>query len=135
MDHPVFVYGTLRSGFGNNRLLASAEDHGRARYVGPAYTSAPATLVDVNGHFPAIVDLDAGPSLVFGEVWEVDGLTLARLDALEGVPSLYTREPVRVVVQGGERDVETYVFASDRRGMRVIESGDFADVARPRRPL
>jgi gamma-glutamylcyclotransferase (GGCT)/AIG2-like uncharacterized protein YtfP len=130
MGHLVFVYGTLMQGYGNHRLLENS------RFVAQATTSAPATLVNV-GWFPAITTLDAGPCPVAGEVYEVNAETLANLDRLEGVPSLYTRERVTVDAEdehhAGTVEVWTYVFArDDEDGLTPIASGDYRDVRAPK---
>lgn len=87
----VFVYGTLKSGKGNNRLLHDQ------RFVGRAWTRSPAiALVDL-GPFPGAVRIAAATvphRAVFGEVYRVDDAGLARLDRLESNGSFYTRELV-----------------------------------------
>lgn len=83
----VFVYGTLKSGHCNNRLLVGQH------YVGRAETLAPGLrLVDL-GPFPGAVH-SASPSRVYGEVWDIDDAALRRLDGLESNGSFYTREVV-----------------------------------------
>lgn len=138
MTHLVFVYGTLRNGYGNHRLIAHAQARGGAHFVGFGMTAMPATLVNV-GWFPAITTLDEGPCPVVGEVYRVDDEALRDLDRLEGVPSLYTREATSVIVEprrdGDERinlDALTYVWArTDGEDLTVIPSGDFTDCRTP----
>ena len=79
--HQVFVYGTLKHGFWNNRLLENAE------YVGNALIEG-LDLFSLGG-FPGVVD---GTGRVVGEVYMVDDLELKHLDRLEGNGSFYTRE-------------------------------------------
>lgn len=80
----VFVYGTLRRGQANHHLLAGAHWGGEQRLPG-------ARLHNL-GPFPmAIVGPDTAADAVQGELWWVDGATLAELDRLEGVPRLYER--------------------------------------------
>jgi gamma-glutamylaminecyclotransferase len=112
----VFVYGSLMSGQGNHRLLASA------RFVRAAHTEAAFTLVSL-GAFPAMIA--GGATSVRGELYEVDDATLAALDQLEGHPRFYRRELVSL------RDDDrafAYVLASgsDRRH-DVIDSGDWRE--------
>lgn len=107
--HLVFVYGTLRRGERNARLLAAAERLGRARCEGPACTEPRYDLIDLapTGHpWPAM--LGAGPLAVRGELWSVDDRTLAALDRFEGHPSLYVREAIRLE---GARTAEAYLWA------------------------
>jgi gamma-glutamylcyclotransferase (GGCT)/AIG2-like uncharacterized protein YtfP len=111
----VFVYGTLRRGEGNHRLLAGA------RCVGAARTAPAFTLRDL-GAYPAM--LAGGATSVVGEVYEVDELTLDVLDRLEGHPRFYRREPI-ALADGAH--VEAYLLPADRAwGLtRTIESGDW----------
>lgn len=78
----VFVYGTLRRGGHNHRLL----EH--ARCVSVTRTAPVFTLYDL-GAYPAMVA--GGVTAVEGEVYEVDATTLTRLDRLEGYPGYYDR--------------------------------------------
>lgn len=80
--HHVFVYGTLRRGGSNHRLLAGAPRLGNW-VTPPRYT-----LYDL-GHYPGAVA--QGSTALVGEVYAVDARTLARLDRLEDYPRLYDR--------------------------------------------
>lgn len=82
----VFVYGTLKQGHGNHRLLRGAT------LLGRSYVEGPWRLHDL-GAFPAVVQAEA-TARVFGEVYLVDSDILGRLDILEGYPSFYTRTKV-----------------------------------------
>lgn len=104
--HEVFVYGSLKAGYWNNRLLH------HSTFVGQACTSEFMLLVD--GSFPHMLapsqfaGIDGSPGKpsavdivdlagnVYGEVWRVDDATLAELDRLEGCPHFYTREVISV---------------------------------------
>lgn len=84
----VFVYGTLKRGYGNNRLLQNAtfvaedvlKDHSAIYSFG-------------TGGFPVAFKAE-GKNLA-GEVWDISGdhqeETLRRLDALEGEGYMYHR--------------------------------------------
>lgn len=81
-----FVYGTLKSGYGNNRLLSSGKLVGKATVDGYKL---------YNSGFPVAAH-EKGSSVV-GEVWEVadeDFRTQSNLDALEGYPHMYGRDTV-----------------------------------------
>jgi gamma-glutamylaminecyclotransferase len=115
----VFVYGTLRRGEGNHRLLAHAE------YVGEARTVPGFALYDL-GAFPGLVRDGAGT--VVGEVYDVDAGTLAALDRLEGVPSFYRRERIELK---GVGSTDAYTLTSRQvRGCDLIPSGDWKRRAR-----
>src|SRR4051794_39867785 len=80
----LFVYGTLKRGGVRHRFL------GDARLVGPASTLPRYALYDL-GSYPG---MKAGDGVVRGEVYEVDMGLIPRLDAVEGAPDLFRREPV-----------------------------------------
>jgi gamma-glutamylaminecyclotransferase len=110
----LFVYGSLLSG------EIHASRLGGARLVGPARTAARYTLVDL-GPYPAL--LEGGTTSVSGEVYEVDGETLAALDEFEGHPDEYRRQAVSLL---GEDSVEAYVRPRGLgQGGRVIASGSW----------
>ncbi len=110
----VFVYGTLLAGEPNHRLLA------RARLVTEARTKPAFKLRDL-GAFPGLVRGCA--HAVAGKVYEVDELTLAALDRLEGHPRFYKR--TRIALEDGAV-VETYLLAPEQvEGRPVIDSGSW----------
>lgn len=82
----VFVYGTLKKGHGNHRLLRGSQQLGRC------YVEGPFKLHDL-GAFPAVVRAEE-VGRVFGEVYLINTEVLASLDLLEGYPTFYTREKV-----------------------------------------
>ncbi len=84
----VFVYGTLKRGHGNHRLL----DTKGATYLGKAQTVGDWTMVGKGMPFPYLLkyDKDLGGKIQ-GEVYEVDASVNADLDNLEGVPTHYRR--------------------------------------------
>ncbi|RJS13940.1 gamma-glutamylcyclotransferase, partial [Corallococcus sp. H22C18031201] len=108
----VFVYGTLLSGQPNHHILRGAQ------LVGVARTRAAFGLFDY-GPFPALAS--GGRHTVVGEVYEVDALTLAELDTLEGHPHFYKRVPIAL---DGFGPVEAYLFPKARLvGHPLIASG------------
>lgn len=114
----VFVYGTLRQGQGNHRLLENQQ------FIGTSRTEAIYEMIHLGG-FPGV--LRTGPASIRGEIYEVDDDALARLDRLEGHPHFYTREEIDI--PGTER-VWIY-FYNNRNPSReniVIESGDWNTV-------
>ena len=117
----MFVYGSLRKGFGNHYLLE------RSNYLGEALTDAAFTMLHLGG-YPGVVR--AGSTQILGEVYEVDDKTLSRLDRLEGHPSFYRRTPIRVTEGSNAdrwQDVETYLLPTDWLSTQktVVESGDW----------
>ena len=85
-SHRVFVYGTLKRGFYNHRLLESSS----ASFVAEASTRRPMRLVLGEYGVPYLMkdedaSKDAPMSRVPGELWVVDDEGLDALDVLEGV--------------------------------------------------
>lgn len=96
----VFVYGTLKSGYGNNYLVADGQ------FLGKAVTLRPYILW--HSGFPIATHNDEianrlGLKMlpIIGEVYEVNDSQLARTDSLEGHPRWYVRQPVDVVLEDG----------------------------------
>ncbi len=89
MKTAVFVYGTLKRGGRNHRLLAGQEFRGEA-------TTLPDYRLYDNGSYPCLVEDLINGVAVQGEVWRVDEGTLARLDECEGVPQLFMRRQIRL---------------------------------------
>ena len=125
---PVFVYGTLLSGFGNNRIL----EHGCAELQGEGFTKNRYQFYS-NGSFPYVVqpnergtDWQGQRPKIIGELWLVDDDTFAQLDRLEGHPHHYTRERVPVIVAGVEREAWIYISnGSPYRQLQEVRDGDF----------
>lgn len=83
----MFVYGSLKNGFGNNHLLMNS------KFVRKDLTKEPTYTMFSFGGFPGIV---RGESCISGELYEVDDDTLSNLDALESNGSFYQRELVKL---------------------------------------
>lgn len=79
----VFVYGTLKQGFGNHEIL------GDSKYLFSTKLNLKYAMIDT-GSFPALVPSNKTHG-IFGEVYDVSLETLEELDWLEGVPHLYKR--------------------------------------------
>lgn len=78
----VFVYGSLKQGYGNHPLIKDSV------LLGECLTKPIYTMYSL-GAFPAVVL--QGNTSITGEVYEVDDDTFARLDRLEGYPDFYDR--------------------------------------------
>lgn len=108
----LFVYGTLKRGFGNNRLLADS------LFLGEAITKPTYRLFDCGG-FPALSkDIKSGYE-VLGEIWDVIGETLELVDILEGVPFLFRRMKIEVI---NHSDVQAYFLSAGTSGLRECQS-------------
>ena len=113
-QHLVFVYGTLLRGLSNHTLLA------QARFLGEAWTkNSYALYLDT---FPKVIR-DEPVSTIAGELYLVDGTTLALLDDLEDHPFMYRREQVSVIMDDGE-EVLAWIYFHPEPGGYLIEEGD-----------
>jgi len=105
----IFTYGTLKRHGHNHGVL------GNSIFIDEALTNSKEfTMYD--GGFPFVsdetVDEDATGS-VMGELFQVDDeTTLANLDRLEGVPSLYVKREVDVTTMQGLSYKATIYVAS-----------------------
>ena len=92
MLHKLFVYGSLKQGFGNHDFLESS------KYLGTYDTSDANYRMISMGSYPGVVELDGQDEhcYILGELYEVDDDTLARVDRLEGNGSFYTRKIVEL---------------------------------------
>lgn len=90
-DHLVFVYGTLKKGFGNNVLLADAE------FLGEAITADEAYVMTGRG-IPFVHLVKQDGHRIVGEVYSVTEPQLRSLDGLEGHPTWYERQQIPVHV-------------------------------------
>lgn len=87
--HYVMCYGSLKKGFHNHNIVENC------RYIDSTITE---DLYDMFscGEFPAAIDT-LHNYYVYGEIYEVDDMTLDILDYLESNGSLYQRKLVNVV--------------------------------------
>lgn len=85
----LFVYGTLRKGQVNHRVLQRLD----AIYVGDACTVPAYTMVDC-GPYPAV--MIGGRTAIRGEVFDLPVSSLPALDDFEEAPRLYLRSRVRL---------------------------------------
>ncbi len=90
----VFVYGTLK----RNKRLHQALNN--PLFIDQGYTIMPLRLVDA-GAFPVALKTDSGRP-VQGEIYKVTEETRKRLDMIEGVPNMYTRETIYAKTNDGQ---------------------------------
>ena len=90
MHHRVFVYGSLKRDYHNNRFLTES------RFVGDRLTQDETFVMRSLGGFPGVIKsfngVEGAP--IYGELYEVDDHTLTRLDMLESNGRFYNRELV-----------------------------------------
>ena len=106
------VYGTLKAGFGNHRLLAKSE------FVAKVTTKPDFTMVSLGG-FPGVIE--GGDTPILGELYKVPPECHVNLDRLEGYPDFY-----------GKTEVETehgsatmYVLDEKYLSYNHVENGEW----------
>lgn len=87
----LFVYGTLKKGFGNHDLLESAN------FIGEGFTESKYKMLSLGG-FPGVVD---GTKEIWGELYQVENLN--SIDTLEGYPNFYGRERTTIYIPFTDR--------------------------------
>ena len=115
----VFVYGTLRKGYGNHHLLRDAN------FLGEAQVKATMYLM---GYIP-YVSLNNDTNTVHGEVYKIDEDILRRLDQLEGYypsqpnTSFYNRSVIKTI-DGHEAYIYHIEYKEEKEQYKV-SSGDW----------
>lgn len=102
-----FVYGTLKQGHGNNRILQQSST---AKFIENAITEPNFTMISL-GAFPGVIE--GGNTAIHGEIWSVeDDETKRRLDSLEGYyknnpeSSLYIKQQIKL----NDKTVNIYIL-------------------------
>ena len=99
----LFVYGTLKRGLRNHRLLADQE------FLGEAVTEPRYRVIDL-GPYPGLVTDPAAGLAVRGELWAVTECCLEELDEFEQDAGAFVREPVAIAT----RDDVVYAYFWNR---------------------
>ena len=128
----VFVYGTLKKGYSNHRLLTTS------KFISKA-TTVNKYLFQDNGSFPYVIDNSLSQSQireelkhnVMGELYEVTEEVLSSLDSLEGYIknsdySLYDRQVVTVVTEDNKK-IKCNMYVSQRfyPSLKILDSGEW----------
>jgi gamma-glutamylaminecyclotransferase len=93
----VFVYGTLKRGFGNHWLVEEMIAGGHVEFVGIGRSEERYPLVCGPYQVPFLLYLDGFGEHVFGEVYAIDAFALQRFDELEGTTKgHYVRRSIRL---------------------------------------
>ena len=113
----VFVYGTLRRGYHNHRLIMDCEviDIGRTVNNYAMYA---------NG-IPYVSENEA-VSQIYGELYLVSPKILFTLDMLEGHPSWYKRKKVPIETLNG-KIYNAWLYFNETKTDKLIASGDYTD--------
>ena len=97
----IFVYGTLKKGYGNHRVMQNAEGVFVQEDTLQGYD-----IYDLGG-IPGVIE---GEGEVTGEVFSVSDEGLPYLDRLEGHPTFYKRSEATTL---GGIPVEVYIIQRD----------------------
>jgi gamma-glutamylaminecyclotransferase len=96
----LFLYGSLKRGHRNHRLVADQE------YLGEAVTEPLYRVIDL-GRYPGLIRDEANGLAVKGELWAVSPCCLLELDDFEGGEGQWARGSVAVP---GREGVEAYFW-------------------------
>lgn len=112
----IFVYGTLKEGYGNHHLLQ------QALKVGKAETIEKYGMYEMG--IPFVVK-DENDTTIKGEVYLVDTQTFRNVDLLEGHPICYRREQIKVNIKIDKRTRRTnaWIYFYPESNGRKITNG------------
>lgn len=122
MNKILAVYGTLRSGYGNNSYCLR-----NSRSLGVGYVSG--MKMYSNGYFPICTRSGSVADRVVVELFSVVEGDLAKCDRLEGHPSFYQRETVEVLKEDGQViEADMYLQGlGDCSHLTFVATGDWAN--------
>lgn len=83
------------------------------QFLGEARTCSHYALFDL-GAYPGLVHALSEGRAIHGELYEIDAGLIARLDRIEGAPSLFRLEPIRIEDHPGE--VLAYFYQGSTEG-------------------
>lgn len=93
--YKVFVYGSLKMGYGNHHILSSS------KFLGNDLTKHDMYRMFSFGGFPGVIESPGQHgTYISGEVYEVDEETMKKLDILESNGFFYKREIVELSYWG-----------------------------------
>jgi gamma-glutamylaminecyclotransferase len=104
--HLVFVYGSLKTGFGNSWHLVDSVK------LDDGITEEARFQMISFGNFPAVIR-NCGEQSILGELWKVDEKTLNDLDLLEGHPYLYQRQKTNITTLSSGIVFSAWMYTMD----------------------
>lgn len=117
----LFIYGTLKRGCSNHRVLAGQT------FLGNARTAAGYRLYDF-GEYPGMIAVANDQQGVTGELWSVEPDVIAKLDAFEGLPEgLYRRERVTLLSPFADLRAEAYFYNLSVLGRPELTNGTWTE--------
>lgn len=117
----VAVYGTLRTGYGNNKYCLA-----RSQSIGHGFVSN--MQMYSYGGFPVCCSTDNLADKVVVEVFDTPDVDLAKCDRLEGHPTFYERQEVTVLMENGTTlQAQMYLQPQECcNHLDLVESGDWS---------
>ena len=117
----IFVYGTLKEGFGNHAWYLK----GKSKKIGSCKTSPHHSMISLGG-FPGVI-YGEGHTAIKGEVYEIDEETSAAIDGLEGYPTFYNK--TKVYTNWGLADMyilsKKFLSRLHETDRKTIDSGEW----------
>ena len=104
----LFVYGTLKKGFGNHHYLKTAT------LLGAAKTALPYPMILKHKAFPYLINKPKKGLQVKGELYQIDYPTLLKIDELEGYPEHYTRCEIDVLKENDQKERALVYFINEK---------------------
>jgi gamma-glutamylaminecyclotransferase len=111
----LFVYGTLKSGFGNNRFLD-----------GCCFEKAFAESMNIHAG-PAYPFAIRGEGIVRGELYNITPEILLQIDNLEGHPHFYRREKTIVCGEDFKKQIAWIYLYDNALRYPKIECGEWKE--------
>ena len=104
----LFVYGTLKQGFGNHHYLETAT------LLGVAKTALPYPMILKYKAFPYLINKPKKGLQVKGELYQIDYPTLLKIDELEGYPEHYTRCEIDILQEDNQKERALVYFLNEK---------------------
>ena len=105
----LFVYGSLRKDLHNNYLLE------KCKFVGLSYTVNDFVMFGLKSKsYPCVIEKENFNEIlatkITGELYEVDNITLEKLDKLEDHPNTYKRKEIEVILNNNIIKSNIYIL-------------------------
>lgn len=102
----LFVYGTLKRGFHNHRILKDC------RYLSTAITKPAFDMFA--GAFPVVMEGNSPDARrVYGEIYQITPEVIEECDALEGEGEMYHRRICVVEARSDKLDHQAFIYIGD----------------------
>ena len=89
----VFIYGTLKRGFSNHEKIKDI-----STFVCDVKSKEKHIMIDCGDGFPYLIKGSGIGFQILGELYEISEDDIHILDEFEGVPFLYSREEIEILI-------------------------------------